>query len=133
MPREQITERRMLPTDNPSVFNDESRRHLHIGWNKQGHMPGWVQLSTDISVAELRSMLESAERDAEVEWAKATQMVKDAATQGIGAAAISTLDHKDFVDAQTFRVVGDVLDRSEVNRLVQVSRKARDDAYGRDA
>ena len=107
MPREQITRSTMVPTDNPNVFTETPRRNLHVSWNPTG----WVQVGIDVTIAELRSMLESAVREAS-DAAKIT----------------SDLDTESF----PFRVVSDVIDRAEINRAIHVLRTARDKAYGRD-
>lgn len=110
MPREQITERHTKPTENPNVFAEQPRRHVHIGWDRSG----WVQIGIDVSIGELRHMLTAAETEAAAEARK--------------LAAMGELD----VEAFTFRVHSDVLDRAEVNASVRTLRRARNAAYGAD-
>lgn len=110
MPREQITQLHTEATDNPNVFIEQPRRHVHIGWDRTG----WVQVGIDVSIGELRDMLACAEEQAAAEARK--------------HAPIGELD----TEAYPFRVHSDVLDRSEVNNAVRTLRRARNAAYGAD-
>lgn len=136
MPREQITHNRIVaqsiaaPTISDSddapeaiVHQEVARKNLHIEWNRTGgsgalgvqHDIGWVQFGIEVSVADLRSMLASAEAQAQAESRK--------------YADIGAID----TEACTFRVTSDVLDRRETNLAISALRRARDVAYGKDA
>jgi hypothetical protein len=126
MPREQITHNRIvdqtvssmtygtIEEDIPTVTAhiEIPRRNLHIAWHPAD--AGWVQVGIDITVAELRDMLAHAEAEAQSEARRLAEMGEYA------------------VDAHQFRVMSDVLSRSEVNATVRTLRTARDRAYGRD-
>jgi hypothetical protein len=121
MPREQITHNPIIeshtgPTvdgiPSATINVEHQRRNVHVSWNRVG----WVQLGIDVTIAELRDMLQAAEAEA----------------QGPAQAAIA-MGAEYATEAHVFRVFSDVLDRAEVNRTVQVLRRARDAAYGKDA
>jgi len=108
MPREQITHSPMVATDNPNVFDSPPRRNVHVSWNAAG----WVQVGIDVTLAEVRSLLQNAEE---------------------GAANAVRDGHPDLkTELFPVRVVSDVIERAEMNRFVKVLRNARDRAYGRD-
>lgn len=131
MAREQITHNRITPPpavapDEPGatreqappaiVYREEPRRNVHVQWDRgfePGH--GWLQLGIDVSVRELRGMLEDAEREAQ--------------------AAARAQEHIGEYDTEehTFRVYSDVLTRVEANRAISTLRRARDVAHGKDA
>ena len=132
MPREQITfnpiiESHTGPTvdgiPSATVNVEQARRNVHVAWNRTGgsgafgvsHDIGWVQPGIDVTTAELRDMLATAEAEAHAEARKLV---------GFG----------EFdVEAWQFRVVSDVIDRRETNLAIATLRRARDAAYGRDA
>jgi hypothetical protein len=106
-----------------TVNVEQARRNVHVAWNRTGgsgafgvsHDIGWVQLGIDVSIADLRSMLASAEAEAHAEARKLA-------------------DFGEFdLEAWQFRVVSDVLDRREANLAIATLRRARDTAYGKDA
>lgn len=128
MPREQITHNPIItrpsetpvesstPDGNtvaPSLIHEErARRNLHVGWNRDA---GWVQVAIDMTVAEIRSLLEHAEREA--------------------AAAARVHEHigEYFTEQHQVKVWSDTLDRAETNKAITALRRARDAAYGKDA
>jgi hypothetical protein len=122
MPREQITHNPIIeshtgPTidgiPSATVNLEQPRRNVHVSWNRGP--AGWVQVAVEVTVEELRSMLESAEAEAE-------------------SARRANADFGEYaVDAHQFKVFSDVLDRHEVNSTIFALRKARDAAYGKDA
>ncbi len=131
MPREQITHNRIASSSTPpdvdgipsaTVNVEVPRRNVHVTWNHTGgagtlglqYDVGWVQIGIDVSVAELRSMLADAEREAETVRARLAEM--------------GELD----VEAYQFRVYSDVMDRAETNHAIRVLRRARAAAYGAD-
>ncbi|MGI6878822.1 hypothetical protein [Microbacterium sp. gxy059] len=69
MPRVQITHNTVRPTDNPAVVDELPRRNVHVSWNRAGgegalaanHPSGWVQVAIDMTVGDLRQMLDTAE------------------------------------------------------------------------
>lgn len=97
------------------------RRNLHVQWNRTGTTDaagletGWLQLAVDVTVAELRSLLEDAVREAEA--AKA------------GNAHIGDYD----VENHQVRVYSSELSRPEINKAITALRRGRDVAYGKDA
>lgn len=138
MPREQITHNPILEQvvqtatyadsdgkSSPEVVAhvEQPRRNVHVQWNRTGgsgalgvqHDIGWVQLGIDVSIADLRSMLAAAEAQAHAEARKLADM--------------GDLD----IEAFTFRVNSDVMDRRETNLAIATLRRARDVAYGKDA
>jgi hypothetical protein len=128
MPREQITHNRIVsrPSEAPVesstpdgdtiapalIHEEQARRNLHVGWNRDAE---WVQLAVDMTVAEIRSLLEHAEREA--------------------AAAARAHEHigEYFTEQHQVKVWSDVLDRGEANKAILALRRARDAAYGKDA
>jgi hypothetical protein len=121
MPREQITHNRIVEQTTPpdvdgipsaTISVEQPRRNLHVGWNRDGE---WVQVAVEVTVAELRDMLAAAEAEAEAEARRLSEMGEYA------------------VEAHQFKVWTDVLSRAEINQTVQVLRRARDAAYGKDA
>lgn len=128
MPREQITHNRILPqplkvpddtatpdgeTVAPAIIHTEvARRNMHVAWNRDA---GWIQVAIDMTVAEIRSLLEHAEREA--------------------AAAARANEHigEYFTEQHQVKVWSDVLDRAETNKAIVALRRARDTAYGKDA
>lgn len=125
MPRQQITFNPILQSHTPpspdsiptaTITVEHQRRNVHVHWTTADRgCPGWVQLGIDVTVAELRSMLTDAETEAEKAAADAS---------GLG----------EFIkDDHPFRIMSDVLSRSEMNRLVTTARRSRDGSYGKDA
>lgn len=128
MPREQITHNRIVPrpsevpvetstpdgdTIAPAIIHTEvARRNLHVGWNRDA---GWIQVAIDLTVAEIRSLLEHAEREAAAE-ARANEHIGEY-----------------FTEQHQVKVWSDVLDRAETNKAITSLRRARDAAYGKDA
>lgn len=127
VPREQITHNRIVDqlVSSPTYASNDPaaqleaiahvempRRNVHVGWNRE---VGWVQVAIEVTVAELRDMLAAAE------------------TEAAGAARANADIGEYAVDAHQFKVWSDVLDRPEINSTVQVLRRARDAAYGKDA
>ena len=128
MPREQITHNRIIPrpaeipveTSTPDgetvapaiVHVEEARRNLHVAWNRDA---GWIQVAIDMTVAEIRSLLEHAEREA--------------------AAAARANEHigEYFTEQHQVKVWSDTIDRAETNKAITALRRARDAAYGKDA
>lgn len=128
MPREQITHNRVVtrPSEVPVLLSDpdsehvgpalvhveEARRNLHVAWNRDA---GWIQLALDMTVAELRGLLEHAEREA--------------------AAAARAQEHigEYFTEQHQVKVWSDTLNRAETNKAITALRRARDAAYGKDA
>ncbi len=132
MAREQITHNRIIEFETPptepgtlmtTARREQHRNNVHVAWNRTGgsgalgvqHDVGWVQIGIDVSIADLRSMLAAAETEAQAEARK--------------LADIGDLD----VEAWTFRVTSDVMDRRETNLAINTLRRARDVAYGKDA
>lgn len=122
MPREQITHNPIIQSQTPpsvdglpsaTINVEQSRRNVHVAWNPRE--AGWVQIAVDLTVAEIRSLLEHAEREA-------------------AAAARANEDIGEYMtEAHPVKVFSDVLDRAEVNKTIHVLRRARDSAYGKDA
>ncbi|MFB8191249.1 hypothetical protein ACFC14_18180 [Microbacterium sp. NPDC055988] len=128
MPREQITHNRIMPqpsevpvgtstpdgeTVAPAIVQQEvARRNLHVRWNRDA---GWIQVAVDMTVAEIRSLLEHAEHEA--------------------TAAARANEHigEYFTEQHQVKVWSDVLDRGETNKAILALRRARDAAYGKDA
>lgn len=122
MPREQITHNQIIDRrisqqtygveDVPDaiVHVEVPRRNVHVSWDRTG----WVQLGIDMTIAELRGLLDTGVKEAEAA-ARAHAHIGEYAT-----------------DQHQVRVVSDVLDRAEVNATVRTLRVARDRAYGRD-
>ncbi|WP_372468904.1 hypothetical protein ACCO44_06000 [Microbacterium maritypicum] len=97
----------------PAIVQQEvACRNLHGGWNREVR---WIQVAIDLTVAEIRSLLEHAEREA--------------------AAAARTNEHigEYFTEQHQVKVWSDVLDRGEANKTILALRRARDAAYGKDA
>lgn len=131
MPREQITYNQIIeshtgPTidgiPSATVNRELPRRNLHILWNRTGGSGalgtqrdiGWVQIGIDVTIEELRGMLAAAEDEAAAEARKLE--------------SAGDLD----LDQWQFRIMSDVLDRSETNDAIRVLRRARNTAYGAD-
>lgn len=115
MPREQITHNPIIESRSDNgvlVAEERQRRNLHVSWNREP--AGWIQVGIDVTVAELRSMLASAEAEAEAEARR--------------TADIGELDR----DAWPYRIVSDVIERHEANTAIRHLRRARDAAYGAD-
>lgn len=108
MPREQITRTKLIPTDNPNVYDVTPERHVHLGFNRHGQ---WIQVGIEATVAELEDMVNAAK-------AEATK----------AQLATPEID----ISRYPFMVWSTTLDRSEANSLVKHARRARDAAYGRD-
>lgn len=134
MAREQITHNHITPPpaqtpDDQGVPDpvtalisvETQRRNVHVQWNRVGTQDaagletGWLQLGIDITVAEIRDLLQYAEEEA----ARAA-----AANAHIGEYA---------TEHHPVRVWSDVLSRPEVNKAITALRRGRDVAYGRDA
>lgn len=123
MPREQITHNAIVgqlvsaPTYGDAqpadavVHIEQSRRNVHVSWDRTG----WLQLGIDVTLAELREMLAQAE----------------SAAARAAAAAPDGMEYA--TEAHQFRVMSDVLDRTETNLAIVTLRRARDVAYGKDA
>lgn len=131
MPREQITYNRVLEQHQPPdvdgvpsavISVEQPRRNVHVAWNRTGgsgalNVPydtGWVQIALEVTVAQMRDMLATAEAQAKAEAAR-------------------NADFGEFDTEQyQFRISSDVLDRRETNDTIRVLRRARNAAYGAD-
>lgn len=109
MPREQIT-RNEIAIDGQDV----PRNHVHVGWNKVGQ---WVQLDLRFSPQYARFAVKAAEDEAKAYFKGHPDLE-------------CTLDA--LIEATPVRLHSDTLSRSEINDLIRVLRRARDQAFGRD-
>ena len=108
MPREQITRTKLIPTDNPHVYDVTPEKHVHIGFARDAQ---WVQVGIGATVAELEEMAAAARAQGE---------------------KLALAEPECVVDKHTFIVWSTSLDRVETNNLVKHARRARDAAFGRD-
>jgi len=136
MAREQITHNRIIDRALPApeyapghpgqlieaiAHVEVPRRNVHVQWNRVGSQDaagletGWLQLGIDLTVAEIRDLLEYAEDEA--------------------ARTVATNAHigEYATEQHQVRVWSDVLSRPEVNKAVNALRRGRDIAYGKDA
>lgn len=109
MPREQITRDEFDTTG-----NQRERAHVHVGWNKVGE---WVQVSLAVSPQYARFGIDQAAAEAKRFYAGRDDM---------------QVDEDTFVAMQPVKLFSDSLTRTEINDLIRVLRRARDQAFGRD-